>query len=114
MEEQLLYPGYAPEKEPSPSYDPFRNPPDLSQAGIHAKATKVGSTLDVTEPEFCPCCDGIVNKNPIPVCFDVREILMLGTGYSVYYRLSKHLWLMMVCIFFLSGSGYYFYLLSSA
>ena len=59
-------------------------------------------------PRFCPCCDNILDKQPLPVCFKDNELLFLGVGYPLYYKLSKYFMLILLGIFFISGGAILF------
>ena len=49
-------------------YDPFESPPDLQKAEEHRKAMEVGMDLDEEEDsKICPCCENIIEKDPIPL-----------------------------------------------
>jgi hypothetical protein len=68
----------------------------------------VGTYDSKTKPQFCPCCDHIVNKSPLPVAFSDEDVLNLGVGYPLYYKLSRYFFLILLGIFFISGSAMYF------
>ncbi len=68
----------------------------------------VGAISLVNDPQFCPCCDNIVNKTPLTICFTDDELLFLGVGYPLYYKLTRYFLAIMVGIFFVSGSAIYF------
>ena len=42
------------------------------------------------------------------LCFKDDQILFLGVGYPLYYKLAKYFLAIMVGIFFVSGSAIYF------
>lgn len=50
----------------------------------------------------------MVNKQPLPVCFADEELLGLGVGYALYFKVAKYFMAIMVVIFFVSGSAIYF------
>lgn len=89
-------------------YDPYANPPDLEMAQTHREATMVGAVDTKIKPQFCPCCDHIVNKTPLPVCFKDEDLLGLGVGYPLYYKITKYFLMILMGIFFISGSAIYF------
>jgi hypothetical protein len=68
----------------------------------------VGTFSSSINPQFCPCCDNIVNKTPLGICFRDDELLFLGVGYPLYYKLAKYFIGIIVGIFFVSGSAIYF------
>ena len=101
MQEELL-------QDKQHKYNPFQNPPDLQLAELHRKATMVG-LLDRTKfPQFCPCCDNIVNKKSIPVCFHDDILISFGVGYPLYYKISKYFMFVLLGIFIVSGSAMVF------
>ena len=52
--------------------------------------------------------DNIVNKEPLRVAFRDEELLAFGVGYPLYYKLAKYFMLILLGIFFVSGSAMYF------
>jgi hypothetical protein len=94
--------------ESAPAYDPFASPPSLALADTHRQSTMVGRYSGAGDPQFCPCCDNIVNKTALGLCFRDDELLFLGVGYPLYYKLAKYFLAIMVGIFFVSGSAIYF------
>lgn len=90
------------------SYDPFQNPPNLELAQTHRQACMVGTFEFIDKPQFCPCCDHIVNKAPLPIAFSDEDLLNLGVGYPLYYKLSRYFIFIVLGIFFISGSAMYF------
>ena len=59
-------------------------------------------------PKFCPCCDNVVNKQPLPVCFPDDMLISFGIGYPLYYKISKYFILVLLGIFVVSGSAMVF------
>lgn len=49
-----------------------------------------------------------MNKIPLPVCFRDEQLLSLGVGYPLYFKVMKYFMLFLVGIFFISGSAMYF------
>jgi hypothetical protein len=103
MDESLLQ-----ENNRTKEYDPYRNPPDLEMAQTHRQATMVGALDTKEKPQFCPCCDHIVNKTSLPLCFKEDDLLGLGVGYPLYYKIAKYFLMILLGIFFISGSAIYF------
>jgi len=68
----------------------------------------VGVVKRKERPQFCPCCDNIVNKQPLPVNFKDEDLLIFGVGYPLYYKIAKYFMLILLGIFFISGSAMYF------
>jgi hypothetical protein len=89
-------------------YDPFANPPDMALARTHRQATMVGITDPNFKPRLCPCCDNIVNKKSLHVCFKDEQLLPMGVGYPLYYKITKYFFLILLGIFFISGGAMYF------
>jgi len=68
----------------------------------------VGAFDPKTKPNFCVCCDHIINKAPLPLCFKDEDLLNLGVGYPLYYKITKYFFMILLGIFFISGSAMYF------
>ncbi len=49
--------------------------PDWNLAEAHSKATKPGkNTENVKEAQRCPCCFRVIEKEPIGVCQNSKEL----------------------------------------
>ncbi len=103
MNEQLLNDG--PKQS---NYDAYANPPDPHLAEQHRAATMVGCIDPKSKPQFCLCCEHIINKSPLPLCFKEEDLLALGVGYPLYYKITKYFLMILLGIFFISGSAIYF------
>ena len=68
----------------------------------------VGTINRTVFPKFCPCCDNIINKKPIPTCFDDDILISFGVGYPLYYKISKYFMFILLGIFVVSGSAMVF------
>ena len=77
-------------------------------AGQHRAATMVGAVDAKAKPQFCLCCEHIINKTSLPVCFRDEDLLNLGVGYPLYYKITKYFVMILLGIFFVSGSAMYF------
>ena len=70
---------------------------------------EVGIDLDEEEDgKICPCCENIIEKDPIPLTCNDEELLFLGLGYPLFYKLTRYFAMIIGMIFLISGSGFYF------
>ena len=56
----------------------------------------------------CPCCENIIEKEPIALNCADEELLYLGVGYPLFYKLTRYFAVIIGMIFLISGSGFYF------
>ena len=68
----------------------------------------MGKDVDDDDGKICQCCDNLINKEPIPLCCKDEDLLFLGVGYALFYKLTKYFAWIILLIFFISGSGFYF------
>lgn len=91
------------------TYDPFESPPDLEKAEEHQKAISVGIDLDEDDDsKVCPCCENIIEKEPISLNCKDEDLLFLGLGYPLFFKLTRYFSMIISMIFLISGSGFYF------
>ena len=65
------------------------------------------------ESRVCPCCDNIIDKEPIPLLCDEDDLLYLGVGYALFYKLARHSAIVLGMILLICGSGFYFLISSN-
>lgn len=90
-------------------YDPFESPPNFVKADRHHSGMSIGlpvlQTGSIKDIEVCPCCENPINKQPISICCNEDELLFLGVGYPLYFKLAKYITAMVILVFVASGSG---------
>lgn len=68
--------------------------PDWDQAVQHGLASKIGISSD-TSFEYCLCCFHNIQKSPILLSENTKELEFLGFGLPLYFAFVRH------CIFLL-------------
>jgi hypothetical protein len=63
--------------------------PDWKFAAKHADATRPGMMTEEHEKEECICCFKQINKVPLPLCENSKELEFLGFGFPLYFIFMK-------------------------
>lgn len=90
------------------NYDPYQCPADLDQALVHAKAKRIYRVKDniqhtILKKETCPCCGFHKEGELIPLTADLSELYQLGSGYALYFKLTKYCIALLGLVLAISG-----------
>ena len=65
--------------------------PDWEFAARHGQASKPGRVEEGEEDrQECICCLKQINKSPIPLCENSKELEFLGLGFPLYFIFLKY------------------------
>ena len=56
---------------------------------------------------MCECCQGVSNKKPLDLLCSEEDLVFLGSGNSLFFKVSKYVGLILLIVFLVTGSGYY-------
>jgi len=105
--EPLLDP-QSPSSEPTIPYDPFQSPPNFEMAQSHGLAKRIYRpkphvlSASITK-KLCPCCGLPINGEPLSITSKLEDLYHLGSGYALYFRLTKYCIGLLAIIFAFSG-----------
>jgi len=90
------------------SYDPFQTPPNFEMAINHGRAKKVYKPQAHVISEsiikrVCPCCGLPIHGEPIPLNAKLADLYHLGSGYALYFKLTKYCAVILGIILIISG-----------
>lgn len=94
--------------EDKEAYDPFQTPPDFQMAINHGKAKKVYKpqahviSKSITK-RVCPCCGLPIHGEQIPLEAKLNDLYHLGSGYALYFKLTKYCIVLLGIILIISG-----------
>ena len=89
-------------------FDPYQCPADLEVAKAHGKAKHVfrfSSNIHnaLQNKETCPCCGLPKEGELIPLRAQLREFYHLGSGYALYFKLTRYCVALLILMFLVSG-----------
>ncbi len=76
--------------------------PDWELATKHGQASMIGypesSSEDNISATLCPCCLQIIEKTPIPICVNSKELELLGFGFPLFYSFLKNCMILLIIL----------------